>query len=71
MSKTKGELSIRNKEGLPIKIRGTLPQIMRALARASVSLDIEIAETLKECGEILNRKEGLRHDSSEDGRERD
>lgn len=71
MSKTKGELNIRNRSGAPIAIRGTLPQIMRALARASVSLDIEIEETLKECGEIIARKEGLKHDANKDGRERD
>lgn len=59
MSKTKGELTIRNKEGLPIQIRGTLPQIMRAITRASINLGIEFDETLEDCKRILQTKEKM------------
>jgi len=60
VSKTKGELKIRAKDGVPLVVRGTLPQIMRAITRASVSLNIELEETLDECAKMLKSGEGMR-----------
>jgi len=60
MSKTKGELHIKRRDGMtPIIIRGTLPQIIRATTRAAVSLNIELEQSLVECMKMFHEGEGL------------